>query len=179
MDRYKSAEPVSKSRLKLWPPIVTGARYSESLCSGEAVTSASPSLVVVVEEEVASAGGTVKVGANVALADEFAELTGTDEAVATRLVSAVDVGNGAGRAETASPRKTAITSGSATMISQPYLANVRCISCRGVRVRPCRDGTLTLNGLLVSAWVLWLRVGAASAARAVRAARKQEIPCMV
>lgn len=42
-DRYelntqKSAEPVSKSRLSFWPPIVTDERYSECDCSGLVVT---------------------------------------------------------------------------------------------------------------------------------------------
>lgn len=35
---YRSAEPVSKSRFNVWPPMVTGQRYSESYCSGVAVT---------------------------------------------------------------------------------------------------------------------------------------------
>ena len=35
---YKSEEPVSKSRLRVCPPMLTGVRYSESYCSGVVVT---------------------------------------------------------------------------------------------------------------------------------------------
>ena len=36
---YKSDDPVSKSIIKVWPPILTGARNSTSLCVGLFVTS--------------------------------------------------------------------------------------------------------------------------------------------
>ena len=37
-EAYRSEEPVSKSNCRVWPPMVTGQRYSESYCVGVAAT---------------------------------------------------------------------------------------------------------------------------------------------
>lgn len=49
---HRSEEPLSKSMFMVWPPIVTGARYSVSPCSGVAATTPVPAVALVAAEVV-------------------------------------------------------------------------------------------------------------------------------